>query len=216
MSDAPAVRVTNVTKRYGRRAPTLSDIDLVVEPGEIVTLAGSNGSGKSTLLRCVAGLARFEGGIEVCGHAVPADGEYRRHVGYLPQAVTLPPHSTVDEALSFFAALRGGGINEVSLPEGFLPARANPIGILSGGQRQRLALAIALLGNPEVLLLDEPVSNLDSTGRESVWEVLRELKQAGTTVLIASPSPVDLAGLGDRTIRLVDGRIIDEHAEVPA
>lgn len=211
MPDSPAVRAVNVSKRYGRRAPALVDIDLVIERGAIVTLAGSNGSGKSTLLRCIAGLARFKGEIEVCGHSVPGDGGFRRSVGYLPQSVTLPPHSTVDEALSFFAEMRCGGITEVSLPERFLPARSNPVGTLSGGQRQRLALAIALLGSPEVLLLDEPVSNLDASGRESVWNVMRELKQAGTTILIASPSPVDLAGLGDRMVQLDDGKIVADR-----
>lgn len=74
-------------------------------------------------------------------------------------------------------------------------------------------MAIALLGDPEVLLLDEPVSNLDATGRQSVWEMLRGLKDAGTTILIASPSPADLAGVGDRTVVLHDGQIIDDRVE---
>lgn len=214
MSEQMAVRVVNVSKRYGRRAPALRDINLAVEAGTIVTLAGSNGSGKSTLLRCVAGLARFTGVIEVRGSDVRTNRDFRRDVGYLPQSVSFPPQSTVDETLAFFAQLRGTGDVELPLPEGFLPARSALVGTLSGGQRQRLAMAIALLGNPAVLLLDEPVSNLDESGRESVWTMLRELKATGTTALIASPSPTDLAGIGDRTVVLHDGEVVDDRGKV--
>lgn len=213
MSDSLAVVAANITKHYGRRAPTLVGVDLEVERATIVALAGSNGSGKSTLLRCIAGLARFDGSIEICGHKVARNGDFRRLVGYLPQAVTLPPHATIAESVSFFSHLRGAVGHKLPLPEGFLPKWGTKVGTLSGGQRQRLALAIALLGDPRVLLLDEPVSNLDANGRQSVWEVLRGLKESGTTILIASPSPADLAGIGDRTVVLHDGQIIDDRVE---
>ena len=88
------------------------------------------------------------------------------------------------------------------------------VGTLSGGQRQRLAMAIALLGKPSLLLLDEPVSNLDESGREAVWTMLRELKATGATALIASPSPADLAGIGDRTVVLHDGQVVDDRGRV--
>ena len=214
MSEHPAVRVVDVCKRYGRRAPTLTDINLVVDAGTIVTLAGSNGSGKSTLLRCIAGLARCTGKIEVCGIDVHSDKSFRNAIGYLPQAVSFPSQSTVDETLTFFAQLRGTGDTELPLPEGFLPARSATVGTLSGGQRQRLAMAIALLGKPSVLLLDEPVSNLDESGRSAVWTMLRELKATGVTALIASPSPADLAGIGDRTVMLHDGHVIEDQGRV--
>lgn len=216
MSDQAAVLVRGVSKRYGRNAPTLVDIDLEVHGGSIVALTGPNGSGKSTLLRCIAGLARFEGSIEVCGNPVDARGNFRRSVGYLPQAVTLPPHATVSESIDFFAQLRGADSSELSLPERFLPPLEKRVGTLSGGQRQRVALAISLLGKPSVILLDEPVSNLDVTGRESVWVMLRGLRDSGTTALIASPSPNDLAGIGDRTILLDEGRIVEDNVKVRA
>ena len=112
--------------------------------------------------------------------------------------------------VAFFARLRGVPVSSAPVVAGFLPDRSARIGTLSGGQRQRLTMAIALLGRPAVLLLDEPVSNLDAAGRESVWEMLRELRGGGTTVLIASPSPADLAGVGDRTVMLHDGRVVDD------
>lgn len=213
MTTESAVSVRNVSKRYGRNAPTLIDLDLEVESGTIVTLAGSNGSGKSTLLRCIAGLARFTGSIRVCGTPVDDKGAFRRLVGYLPQSVMLPPHATVAEAIKFFARLRGADISVLPVDPEFLPPFGARIGTLSGGQRQRVALAVALLGDPKVILLDEPVANLDSGGREAVWELLRDLRDGGTTILIASPSPVDLAGIADRTVLLDEGAVIEDRME---
>jgi ABC-2 type transport system ATP-binding protein len=126
----------------------------------------------------------------------------------MPQSVQLPENVTVGEVVAFFARLRGADPEPVDLPEGFLPAAERPIGILSGGQRQRVALAVALLGRPRLLLLDEPVANLDELGREGFWQTLRELSAEGTAALIASPMPSDLAGIADRAIVLDEGRIV--------
>lgn len=216
ISDDLVVRATEVTKRYGRLAPALVDVTFSVPRGSIVVLAGSNGCGKSTLLRCIAGLAKHTGAIEVCGHPVNGSVASRRALGYLPQAVTLPQHATIDETIAFFARLRGADHRQAVLPEGFLRAGGTRVGTLSGGQKQRLALAVALLGHPELLLLDEPVANLDADGRATVWEVLRNMRAQGTTTLIASPSPADLAQVGDRTIILREGRIVEDRPEVCA
>ena len=218
MRDVPdasevVVRAVGVGKRYGRLEPVLDQIGFEARRGSIVTLAGSNGSGKSTLLRCIAGLASFTGSLEVCGHPVDGGIGSRRSLGYLPQSVTLPHNATIDEALTFFAQLRGADPTQLALPDGFLRAGGTRIGILSGGQKQRVAIAIALLGNPAVLLLDEPVANLDEEGRAAFWDVLRERRADGTTALIASPSPSDLAGLGDRVIVLRDGRIVQDSGD---
>lgn len=216
MADDLVVRATEVTKRYGRLAPALVDVTFTVPSGSIVVLAGSNGCGKSTLLRCIAGLARHTGAIEVCGLRVDGSAASRGTLGYLPQAVTLPQHATIDEAIEFFARLRGADRGDTPMPDGFLRDGTTRIGTLSGGQKQRLALAVALLGRPRLLLLDEPVANLDADGRATVWEMLRDLREQGTTALIASPSPADLAQIGDRTIILREGRIVDDRQEVNA
>jgi ABC-type multidrug transport system ATPase subunit len=216
MSDDFVVNATGVTKRYGRLAPALANISFSANRGSIVVLAGANGCGKSTLLRCIAGLAKHSGTIEVCGRTVDGSVASRRALGYLPQAVTLPQHATIDEAIVFFARLRGADPYATPLPDGFLRGGGTRIGTLSGGQKQRLALAIALLGHPELLLLDEPVANLDEDGRVAVWEMLSDLRAQGTTTLIASPSPADLAQIGDRTIILREGRIIEDRQEVRA
>lgn len=207
-----AVRACAVSKRFGSSPPVLDDVSLSVQAGSITTLAGSNGSGKSTLLRCIAGLTRFAGTIEVCGRPVDGSIPSRRSIGYLPQSVTLPHHATIDEALALFARLRGLDPATMPMPDGFLRHGDTRVGTLSGGQKQRVALAISMLGRPEVLLLDEPVANLDEDGRATFWKVLRELSADGTSALIASPSPADLAGVGDRFIVLREGRIVEDTA----
>lgn len=203
------VRATGVSKSYAKLPPVLDDVTFSAPRGSVITLAGSNGSGKSTLLRCIAGLARHTGSIEVCGQPVDGSVGSRRSLGYLPQAVTLPDHATIGEAVYFFARLRNADPGELALPEGFLRDGNTRVGTLSGGQKQRVAIVIAMLGGPPVLLLDEPVANLDEDGRATFWEVLRGLRARGTTALIASPSPSDLAGIGDGVVVLRDGRIVE-------
>jgi ABC-type multidrug transport system ATPase subunit len=202
----PRLRLRGIGKRFGRRT-VLDHVDLDVDPGTVVLLAGSNGSGKTTLLRGVVGLARVCGEIELDGVGISRDPDDRRAIGYLPQTVGLPTWATVQEVLDLFAALRGSDRLQVPLPDGFLPPTDQAIGQLSGGQRQRVAFAAALLGSPRLLLLDEPAANLDEDGRRTVIEHLAALRDAGTSVLIAAPSPSDLVGLPDRLVRLVDGRV---------
>lgn len=210
---APALAVVRLSKAYGKH-PVLHELSFELVPGTITVLGGVNGIGKSTLLRCLAGLTTFEGRADVAG--VPVDGRpsSRRLIGYLPQSVALPDRVTVGEVLAFFARLRGSGEDGTALPEDFLPPAERPVGVLSGGQRQRVALAVALLGHPPLLLLDEPVANLDEGGREGFWETLRALRGRGVASLVASPMPGDLAGVADRSVVLGDGRVVlDEPME---
>ena len=202
-----ALFTVGLSKAYGSHN-VLDDITVCVSPGEIAVVSGSNGTGKSTLLRCVAGLIPFRGQAQVAGLPVDGHRAVRRLIGYMPQSVQLPENVTVGEVVAFFARLRGVDPEPDDLPDGFLPAAERPIGILSGGQRQRVALAVALLGRPRLLLLDEPVANLDELGREGFWQTLRELSAEGTAALIASPMPSDLAGIADRAMVLDEGRVV--------
>jgi ABC-type multidrug transport system ATPase subunit len=207
----PRLRLTGIGKRFGLR-PVLTGVDLDVAPGSIVLLAGSNGSGKTTLLRCIAGLARHAGTVELDGQPVRTRATGHPSIGYLPQSLGLPTWATVAEVLELFGRLRGSHELAIELPEGFLPPLDQPVGELSGGQRQRVAFAIALLGKPTLLLLDEPAANLDDDGRCALVEVLEAVRDAGTSVLVAAPSPGDLNGLPDRTVRLVDGEVVADRA----
>lgn len=201
----PRLRIRELTKSFGR-GRVLDGADLDVAPGEVVLLAGQNGTGKTTLLRCVAGLARYEGSITLDGEPCAVSPASRAAIGYLPQAVGFPSWPTVAEVLELFGRLRGAAIPDV-LPDGFLPPLDQPIGELSGGQRQRVAITTTLLGAPRLLLLDEPAANLDGDGRSDLAELLTGVRENGTSVLIAAPSPGDLGLLPDRSVRLADGRI---------
>jgi len=206
--DGPRLSVRGLRRSFARGV-VLDGADLDVYPGQVVLLAGSNGSGKTTLLRCVAGLARHEGTITLDGEPCAATPRSRAAIGYLPQTVGFPAWPTVAEILALFGRLKGAGPPEV-IPDGFLPPLDQPVGHLSGGQRQRVAIATALIGEPRLLLLDEPAANLDGDGRDALAQLLGKLRGNGASVLMAAPSPGDLGLLPDRTVRLVDGRVVSE------
>lgn len=206
MPDEVVLRVDRLSKTY-RGGRGLRDVSFELPAGAIAVLGGPNGSGKSTLLRCLAGLARFEGSAWIGGRPLDASPASRREVGYLAQSVVLPEHSTVGEVLDLFAELRGVARSSVPLPAGFVPNDDERIGALSGGQRHRVALAVSLLGRPRLLLLDEPVANLDDRGRATFWRLLGELRDDGVTSIVSSPSPSELHEVADRHLVMEDGRL---------
>jgi len=182
------------------------EVSFSVPAGQIVALGGPNGSGKSTVLKCIAGLVRHEGSVLIDGNLVDGTPSSRASIGYLPQMVGMPDHATIAEMIQLFADLRGADPGSLPLPAGFLRDAATEIGTLSGGQRHRVALAIALLGSPTLLLLDEPIANLDEAGRATFWEVLRRLRdERGLTAIVSSPAPGELRGVADRGIGMEDG-----------
>jgi ABC-type multidrug transport system ATPase subunit len=157
----------------------------------------------------LAGLAGFEGSVRIGGRAIDRDPASREKVGYLAQIVSMPDQSTVGEVIDFFAELRGADRDTIPLPEGFVRDDDDRIGILSGGQRHRVALAVALLGEPTLLLLDEPVASLDEEGRQTFWKILRTLRdERGVTSIVSSPSPSELRGVADLAMYMDDGRLV--------
>jgi len=206
--DTPRLSVRDLTRTYPG-GWGVHHVSLDVPPGQIVALGGPNGSGKSTFLRCVVGLARHQGEVSIDGRPVDAHG--RAAIGYLPQAVAMPARVTIGEVLDLFAALRGTTRTSVPLPEGFVRPDETEVGVLSGGQRHRVALTIAMLGRPRLLLLDEPVASLDEEGRRVFWDVLtRVCHDDGASAVVTSPSPSDLIGMADRAVSLTDGSIADD------
>lgn len=186
-------------RRFGR-VRVLEDVSGEVTDGRILLVTGDNGSGKSTLLRCLAGLMRPQRGeIECTVGGEELDAEERRHeIGFLSPTVELYDELTTRENLDFFAELRhvddergGELLDRLGLPQD------RPAAALSSGMLQRLRWAWALLHRPSVLLLDEPLQNLDSRGRRDVLELLDEHLDDGLAV-VASPDPMDLPRPLDR------------------
>lgn len=206
-----AVRAEGLTVRRGGH-PVLHDLDLGVLSGVVTGLLGPSGSGKTTLLRAVVGAqASVTGSVTVLG--LPAGSPSLRHaIGYVTQAPSVYDDLTVHENLRFFARVLGVGRARVAacLDQVGLAAEAGRVvARLSGGQRARVSLAVALLGEPELLVLDEPTVGLDPVLRQELWAGFRELAAAGTTVLVSS-HVMDEAERCDRLLLLRDGRLLDD------
>lgn len=203
------VVATGLSKSYGS-AEVLRAVDLQLARRSLVAIAGSNGVGKSTLLSCLAGTSRHAGSVLLDGVRVGAST--RGRIAYLPQRLRLPATASGAEVMRLFGSLAGSGRAQVELPEGFLPDMDKPVGQLSGGQAQRVALAATLQGTPDLVLLDEPFANLDDDAREQAHHLLRGHRDAGATVLVASPTALDLLAMIDRVLLLEDGHIAFDGA----
>jgi ABC-2 type transport system ATP-binding protein len=212
----PVIEILGVRKRFGK-ATVLDGVTFSVRPGQSVALWGSNGAGKTTLIRCLLGLVDFDGTIRAAGLDVRRHGKAaRRLLGYVPQELALYDDFRVIEAAGFMARLKGAApgavkarLGEVGLLGGHERKRVRE---LSGGMKQKLALAIALLNDPPILILDEPTSNLDTAARAALTDLLLSLKRAGKTILFISHRPEEVAGLADRVLTLEHGRVLTDAA----
>lgn len=210
-----AISADDVTKRFGKVA-AVDHLGFNVSFGETVALWGPNGAGKTTALRCVLGILSFDGAIAVGGNSSCSEGKLvRQQIGYVPQEVRLHSDLTVGETVSLYARLRHvSGDRSASLrAEWNLTEIADKrVGELSGGMKQRLALAIALLSDPPILLLDEPTSNLDVHTRHEFWTALEGLKRVGKTLIFCSHRLDEIYRLADRVIVMEGGKKIAEGA----
>ena len=209
-----AIQLTGLTKRFGERV-ALNAISATIPTGGITGLVGPDGAGKSTLLRLLAGLLVPEAGeIRVLGLDPVREGDaLRQRLGYMPQQFGLYEDLSVQENLSLYADLRGVLEPERTSTLARLLAftdlarfTARPAGKLSGGMKQKLGLACALLGTPDVLLLDEPGVGVDPISRRALWQMVRELAEGGMTVLW-STAYLDEAELCDHVLLMADGEV---------
>jgi Cu-processing system ATP-binding protein len=205
----PAVHVANATKRYGR-VEAARDVSFELRPGEMIALIGHNGAGKTTLMKLMLGLIRPTlGAIEVLGDN-PAAGQFagRRHLGFLPENVSFDAALTGRETQAFYARLKGEPASralELLDAVGLGAAGGRRIGTYSKGMRQRLGLAQALIGNPRLLLLDEPTTGLDPELRQTFYEVIQRLASEGATVLLSSHALTELEERAGRVIIMNHG-----------
>jgi len=204
------IRVEQVSKRYGN-VSAVTGLSFTVEPGETFAIIGPNGAGKTTTLKMLLGLVRPDAGAIAIGPDAlpPTDPRARHALGYVPQRVTFTPGRTVREVLAYFAALRGlpAAASDAALERVGLASHASRrASELSGGWTQRLSLGQALLGDPDVLVLDEPTASLDP---EATWEfrtLVETLQREGRTVLLCSHLLGEVERVADRVLILVDGR----------
>jgi nitrous oxidase accessory protein len=202
----------DLTKRYGP-ATALDGVSFAVAPGETIALWGPNGAGKTTVLRCLLGVARYEGTIRLQGLDPTRDGRaVRRLIGYVPQDLA-PSALTVKETAAFIASLKGSDLNDAVERLrllGIADQLDKPVAALSGGMKQRLALALALIGAPDVLLLDEPTANLDAAGRADLHALLHRLQRGGMTMIFSSHQPEEVAELADRVLVMRSGVVTQD------
>jgi ABC-2 type transport system ATP-binding protein len=206
---ADAVTVTDLVVHRGGR-PVLHGLSAFVPRGRVTGLLGPSGSGKTTLMRAVVGVQQVHAGeVTVLGRPAGSPA-LRTRVGYVTQAPSVYPDLTVRENARYFAALYGRGVAaaDAALADvGLADATGRLVRDLSGGQQGRVSLACALVGDPEVLVLDEPTVGLDPVLRVELWARFHDLAAAGTTLLVSS-HVMDEAARCDRLLLLREGRLL--------
>jgi ABC-2 type transport system ATP-binding protein len=214
----PAIEARGLTKRYGDTV-AVDDVDLVVPEGEFVGVIGPNGAGKTTLLEMIEGLRRPDaGGITVLGEpAWPRNPRLHPRMGVQLQASSFFERLTAREQIHTFASLYGLGPSPADewLARVGLEEKADTrVEDLSGGQAQRLSIACALVHDPELVFLDEPTSALDPQARRNLWDLLRDINEAGRTVVLTTHHMDEAESLCDRVAIMDHGRIL--RADTPA
>ena len=209
----PAIAIDGLTKRYGDRI-VVDDVSLLVQPGEVVALLGPNGAGKTTTVESVEGYRRGDAGsVRVLGvDPWRAGRQHAARVGLMLQDGGIDLRARPAETLRQYAGFHADPLDPDELLDtlGLRAVAATPYRRLSGGERQRLGFALALVGRPEVLVLDEPTAGMDPEARAVVRARIAAERAARTAVLVTSHELTDVERLADRIAILVDGRIVAE------
>ncbi len=208
---AAAIEVRDLRKRYGD-TEAVRGIDFQVQPGEIFGLLGPNGAGKTTTVEILEGYReRSAGSVSVLGFdPQERPRELRERVGIVLQSTGLYPHITVREALAHFAGFypHPRDVEEVLTLSGLEAKADERTRRLSGGQLRRLDFALALVGDPDLVFLDEPTTGVDPAARRAAWETIRALRDLGKTVLLTTHYLDEAQSLADRVAIIKDGRIL--------
>ncbi len=204
------LKIENVVKQYDLHT-SVDDVSFSLEAGQRVALLGHNGAGKTTLIKMILGLTTVtSGNIQVLGGA-PGEREARRHTGYLPENVAFHGALSGREQLRHFARLKSVSTNiadDLLERVGLGAAADRRIRTYSKGMRQRIGLAQALIGHPKLVLLDEPTSGLDPVSRHEFYEIVEELAEAGTAVLLSSHALSELETSTERIVILSRGQLV--------
>ena len=204
------IEVQGLTKRYGARL-AVDGVGFTVTEGEIFGIVGANGAGKTTTVECLQGLRRPDSGVmRVLGlDPRTAGSQLRALVGSQLQASALPDRLRVDEAVRLFGDGDRGLADRLLETWGLAGLRRSSFASLSGGQRQRLFIALALLNEPVVVFFDELTQGLDPLARSDVWNVIRDVRRRGTTVVLVTHFMDEVEALCDRVVVMAAGRVVD-------
>ena len=207
----PAVEVRDLVKHYGNRT-AVDGLSLTVEVGTVLALLGPNGAGKTTTVEVCEGFRRPDGGtVRVLGLDPQRDGRaLRPRVGVMPQGGGAYQSARAGEMLRLFAAYARNPLDPAHLLDrlGLTAAERTPYKRLSGGQQQRLSLAMAVVGRPELVFLDEPTAGLDPQARRATWEVVEELRTEGVTVLLTTHYMDEAERLADAVVVVDSGKVV--------
>lgn len=209
------IEVSNLDKSYGK-TQVLFDINLEVKRGECLGIVGGNGAGKTTLLECIEGIRSWQrGDILINGLTIKKDSkQLRKILGVQLQSSSLPAEIKLKEAVELFAVEHDAGVEEKLYDE--LDVRSlldKQYGKLSTGQKRRLHLLLAILHNPDILILDEPTAGLDVNSKYLLYTKINELKEEGKTILLTSHDMYEIENLCDRVLFIDKGRISKELTE---
>jgi ABC-2 type transport system ATP-binding protein len=208
---SPAISVTGLHKSYGAYE-AVRGIDFEIETGEVFGLLGPNGAGKTTTVEILEGYRTRDGGqVTVLGQdPAHAGTDWRQRIGVVLQSGALYPNLTVTEHLELFAGYyeRPRDVGQVIEVVGLAEKRDARVRTLSGGQQRRLDLGLGLIGDPEVLFLDEPTTGFDPAARRAAWDVIRSLRTLGKTILLTTHYLDEAEQLSDRVAVLREGAIV--------
>ncbi|WP_089153947.1 ABC transporter ATP-binding protein [Micromonospora sp. NBS 11-29] len=207
----PVIEVEHLHKRYGDKV-AVDDVSFTVEQGEIFGVLGRNGAGKTTTVECVQGLRRADRGtVRVLGLDPVRDRtEVRQRVGAQLQESQLPDKLRVREALDLYRSFyrNRADIDELLTDLGLAEQRNTAFHKLSGGQKQRLSVALALVGRPEIAVLDELTTGLDPKGRRDTWDLVERIRDRGVTVVLVTHFMAEAERLCDRLALIDAGRVV--------
>lgn len=214
MSDTTAIKVNNVSVTFGKKITALDDVSVNIPRGKITGLIGPSGAGKTTLMRCIVGRQRVKNGTITIGEKPAGSAALRSLLSYKTQEASAYGDLTVWQNLKYFATMMNvpkksleQEVSEVIKTIDLKAQTRQLVGNMSGGQKQRVSLAIALIGKPKIMILDEPTVGLDPVLRDSLWNMFRALAKKGTTLLVSS-HVMDEAERCDDLILIRQGKII--------
>ena len=209
------IKIENASKKI-KHTVIYENIDMVCESGSIVGLIGKNGAGKTMLLKSICGLTNYTGGeITVLGKKIGKDVEIPDSIGVIIEVPGFLPNLSGYKNLKYLADIKGkigkDRIFEVIRQVGLDPESKKHVGKYSLGMKQRLGIAQALMEDPEILLLDEPMNGLDNKGVADVKEILKDLRKKNKTIILASHHMEDIDELCDKVVVMDSGKIIDRY-----